>query len=181
MATLDQVEKLRERANVGYDEARSALDATNGDILEALIYLEKQGKVTPPAGGGYYSSEGKTESDKGPEQKSEKKCESGGESFKDALKRFGRFFGKLIHKGNVNNFEVLKGQESRISIPVTVLALLLLFAFWITVPLLVIGLFFGFRYHFQGPDLGIKPVNNAMDSAASAAESIKNSINNEKK
>jgi len=180
MATLEQVEKLRERANVGYDEAKAALDATNGDILEALIYLEKQGKTTAPAGGGYYSSaqnqaEGKTSA----ENKS-KACETG-ESFKDAIKRFGRFCGKVLQKGNSNTFEVLKGDVSRITFPVTVLALLLIFAFWVTIPMLVIGLFFGFRYRFIGPDLGIKPVNNAMDSAASAAESIKNSIYNEKK
>ena len=57
MTTLEQVEKLRTMANVSYDEAKTALDAVNGDLLEAIIYLEKQGKVTAPSGGGYYSSE----------------------------------------------------------------------------------------------------------------------------
>lgn len=34
------------------------------------------------------------------------------------------------------------------SFPVTVLAILLLFAPWVTLPLIVIGLFFGFHYQF---------------------------------
>jgi len=59
MTTLEQVEKLCAMANITYEEAKTALDAANGDLLEAIIYLEKQGKVTAPTGGGYYNS-GKT-------------------------------------------------------------------------------------------------------------------------
>jgi hypothetical protein len=42
---LEQIEALRARANVGYEEAKAALEICNGDIVEALIYLEKQNKV----------------------------------------------------------------------------------------------------------------------------------------
>jgi hypothetical protein len=42
---LDQIEALRERANVSYEEAKAALEACNYDIVEALIYLERQNKV----------------------------------------------------------------------------------------------------------------------------------------
>jgi len=57
MTTLEQVEKLCAMANISYEEAKAALDVANGDLLEAIIYLEKQGKVHAPTGGGYYSSE----------------------------------------------------------------------------------------------------------------------------
>jgi len=57
MTTLDQVEKLRVMANITYGEAKAALDSANWDLLEAIIILEKQGKITTPTGGGYYSSE----------------------------------------------------------------------------------------------------------------------------
>ena len=33
MVTLVQVERLCEHANISYDEARAALEETNGDIL----------------------------------------------------------------------------------------------------------------------------------------------------
>jgi len=48
--SLELIEMLRERANVSYEEAREALEKCNNDIVEALIYLEKQNKIkTPPS------------------------------------------------------------------------------------------------------------------------------------
>lgn len=177
MATLDQVEKLREHANVSYDEAKEALDATGGDILEALIDLEKKGKAKPPQGGGFYSNE------KVSEPKSccpETVRAARGESFTDVLKRFGRFLLKVLQKGNTNLFQVEKNGEVKVSLPVTILVLLLLFAFWITLPLMIVGLFFGLRYRFVGPDLGKESVNSAMDSVAKATDDLKHSIKDDK-
>ena len=45
MEDFEKIEKLRERANVTYEEAKEALNAANGDLLDAMIYLERQGKV----------------------------------------------------------------------------------------------------------------------------------------
>ncbi|MEN6389200.1 MAG: DUF4342 domain-containing protein [Syntrophomonas sp.] len=47
-ANLELIEMLRERANVSYEEAKEALEKCNGDIVDALIYLEKQDKIKPP-------------------------------------------------------------------------------------------------------------------------------------
>ena len=58
--------------------------------------------------------------------------------------------------------------------------MLLLFTFWITIPILVVGLFFGYRYVFSGPDLGKENVNNAMGSVADAADKFKNDIKGDK-
>lgn len=174
MVTLEQVEKLRERANVSYDEAREALEAAGGDMLEALIYLEKKGKVQPPQGNGYYSSE---QARNHPQAGPYRPADYGrGETFGSLMKRFGRFCLKILHKGNINTFEVLKGDESKAAVPVTVLVLLLLFAFWVVLPLLIIGLFFGLRYRFHGPDLGSPSVNRAMDNVADAADDLKHSV-----
>ena len=43
--TLEQIDLLMERANVSYTEAKEALEQANGDIVEALLYLEKNNKV----------------------------------------------------------------------------------------------------------------------------------------
>ena len=48
MENLEKVEKLRERANVSYEEAKEALEASNWDLLDAMVYLEKQGKTKAP-------------------------------------------------------------------------------------------------------------------------------------
>jgi len=182
MTTLEQVEKLRTMANISYDEAKIALDAANGDLLEAIIYLEKQGKVNAPAGGGYHSSEkaadGNEEGYKTRHWEKHTKYGKEGETFTCLMKKFGAFCLKMIHKGNANHFEVLKNEESKATFPVTVLALLLIFAFPIVITLIIIGLFFGLRYRFKGPDFEDNSVNDAMNSAADAAVNLKKSINN---
>lgn len=54
--TIELVEKLQQRADVTYEEAKSALEKCDGDILEALISLEQEGKTSKPGGGGAYST-----------------------------------------------------------------------------------------------------------------------------
>lgn len=56
MVTLEQVEKLRQYASISYEEAKAALEETNGDILEAIVNLEKQNKINGPKEGGYCNS-----------------------------------------------------------------------------------------------------------------------------
>ncbi|SCG82898.1 UBA/Ts-N domain-containing protein [Proteiniborus sp. DW1] len=183
MVTLEQVEKLREYANISYEEARAALEETNGDILEALVNLEKQNRIIVPKGGGYYNSRSKYqdtyENRSGDNYKNEYK-KVDGSSFGELVGRFFRWCGEIINRGNRNSFEVMRGEQKVISIPVTILALLLLFMFWVTIPLIIVGLFFGYRYMFIGPDLGKENVNRAMDSVAEVAESLKKEVKGDK-
>lgn len=44
---LEQIDELRKRANVSYEDAKSALEQSEGDLIEALVYLEKQNKIKP--------------------------------------------------------------------------------------------------------------------------------------
>jgi hypothetical protein len=46
MDHFEMVEKLREKANVSYEEAKAALEAADWNLLDALVLLENQGKVT---------------------------------------------------------------------------------------------------------------------------------------
>lgn len=180
MATMELVEKLREKANVSYEDAKAALDACNDDILDAMIYLEKQGKVKPPQDGGYYNSKAQDESERKDTNEESKRAKGSqtGETFSQLVGRFFRWFGKIIEKGNRNSFEVRREDSIIISVPVTILVVLLLLAFWIVVPLIVVGLFFGCRYFFKGPDLESTGMNHVMDSAANAAENLKNDVKN---
>ena len=43
--TLEQVDLLMQRAHVSYTEAKEALEQCNGDVIEALLYLEKAEKI----------------------------------------------------------------------------------------------------------------------------------------
>ena len=47
MNEFEKAEKLRERANVSFEEARDALKACGGDLLDAMVYLERLGHIKP--------------------------------------------------------------------------------------------------------------------------------------
>lgn len=182
MVTLEQVEKLREYADISYDEAKVALENADGDILQALIDLERQGKVKPPQGGGKYRSEGSAiVSTSQPEYEESARSQSSQAGEKSAFSRNMRklllWMGDVLHKGNVNAFAVMKEHETIMKLPITVLVLLLIFAFWIILPLIIVGLFFGFRYLLIGPDIKSSTVNDAMNNVANAADEIKKDIN----
>lgn len=44
MENLEKIDILRNRMNVSYEEARSALEATGWDVVEALVKLEQDEK-----------------------------------------------------------------------------------------------------------------------------------------
>lgn len=53
MDDLEKVETIRTKCNVSYTDAKAALDAADGNVLDAIIWLESQGKTqttsrTPP-------------------------------------------------------------------------------------------------------------------------------------
>lgn len=171
MDNFEKVEKLREHANVSYEEAKQALEYSNWDILDAMIYLEQNGKVNGPDNASYTTQAQKVKIEV---EDKEGKC-----SFTDTLKRFGNWCVKWIEKGNNNSFCVERDNREIFRVPVTLLIVLLICAFWVVVPLLVVGLFFNMRYHFAGPDIRSVDIdiNKAMDGAAEAAENIKNEFN----
>ena len=45
MNDFEKVELLRQKANVTYEEAKDALKACNGDMLDAMVYLEKSARL----------------------------------------------------------------------------------------------------------------------------------------
>jgi hypothetical protein len=45
--TLEKIDLLRKRANVSYKEAKQALEENEGNVVEALAYLEEIEKIKP--------------------------------------------------------------------------------------------------------------------------------------
>jgi len=181
MTELEKVEKLREKANVTFAEAKEALDNSGGDILNALIYLENQGKTTIPAGGGFFSGADQPAQTYVVSEVNNTSGRSGsgsGEEFADLMKRLGAFCLKIFNKGISNCLEATKGDQHLFSCPVLIVILLMIFFFWVTIPLFVISLFCGFRYRFTGDDLGRENVNSVMDSASGIVDEVKNTFVN---
>ena len=165
--TLEQVERLREKADVSYARAKQALEYSGGNLLDALIYLEEQGDIPRPEGS-CYSTRGQTPPP--PEEpaadrpraseKKEKKAGQGG-----VLQRL-RFL--LLD----NELEIWRRDSPVTAIPVLILILLLIVAYYIVLPLLILGLFLGFRYRFSGPDLERESINSVMGSVADTAADL---------
>ena len=170
MTNFEMVEMLREKANVSYEEAKAALEEANWDLLDAMVILEKQGKVVEK--GGSYSTRPEEE-EKTVEKKEKHIGEAGARS---ALKWIWENFCKLVKMGNANFFVISRKGEEMFSLPVTVFVVLLIVCNWFALAALVIGLFCGLRYSFRGPNLGKQAINDVIDRAADMAENVKDEI-----
>lgn len=199
MVTLEQVELLRSKADVTYEEARQALEATGGDLLDAVVLLEIQGKVRPPKaaagtaknnGTAPTGNESASRADTGSDRReSDQKADAGetkkahchtqsqnGTDFGALLRKFGRWVKGVVQTGNRNNIIVSKGSQTVLTLPITALVILMVFFFWAIFALVVIGMFTGFRLVFSGPDIRGDTANTIMNSAADAAESLKRDV-----
>lgn len=171
MEHIEMAEKLRDKAGVGYEDAKMALEEANWDMLDAMVLLEKQGKINRLA---------TTYSTKQEPPKEEYQAPPKSKGVGEMVGKFFKWLGELIGKGNRNNFNVEKNGERVFSIPVTVFVLLLIIfpILPFTLMLLVVGLFFGFGYNFSGPDLGRDDVNDVMGKASKVADNIKEEFKN---
>ena len=179
--TLEQVEQLRAHAAVSYEEARRALEACDGDLLDALILLEREGRIPPGGGrGAFFTTQpgaapepppsGPT---RGPEAsgKDEKRfwglaVTVGGHRGREERGSWRTRLRELLAHCTVNQFEVWRNGERMTALPVLILILLVLVAYWISLPLLVVGLFFGCKYRFSGPDLDKNRVGEVVNQVS---------------
>jgi len=125
--TLEKIDVIIERANVSYQEAKEALEAHDGDLVEALIALEKGEKI-------------KKEKNKAKENINEK-CES--------------FTGKLgaeIKRLHKHKFRINKEGEQVINIPLTIAIILCVITFPFSFVVLALLLILGYKISFQTKD-----------------------------
>ena len=158
MEMFEKVDALRERANVSYEEAKNALDRTNGDVLEAMILLEREGKTR---GAGY--------------QNYNAGCASETNCNKGDGKSIGEKFKALIHKSTVNYLVIDRKDERILRVPVLAMVLLLIFLFPATVCAVVVSLFLDCKYSFVGED-EMKTANEVFGKAGDIAEQVKEKV-----
>lgn len=88
--TLEKVDKVIERTGVSYKEAKEALEISEGEVLEAIIYIEENKK--------------NTEAEKG---------EKG-----QTIEEFKIWLKELVNKGNVARIKIKKEEQVLVDIPV---------------------------------------------------------------
>lgn len=183
MEKFEMVEKLSAKAGVTYEEAKEALENNNWNMLDAIVQLEKEGKTQGPINTSYSTSDTCTDNSSGNINKQWQSSSDGSYSSaqsddKDGFTKFFEWCSKWLKKGNSNYMYIEKNDKEPNKLPITALVLLLLFAFWIVVPLMVVGLFLGYKYSFGGSDLDKhnKGVNDFMEQVSSTADNIKQDI-----
>ena len=144
---LDQIDELRKRTNASYQDAKDALEKCNGDLLEALIFIEKEKKAKP------------TEEDA-----------------TDHLNNFIQAVKKIIKKGNETKFIIKKRDSIILSLPVTVVVIVTVIAPYITVFSIILALLTGYRIRFQGKNGEDMKVNDTIDKVSDTVVNIKKKL-----
>lgn len=181
MDNLEKVEKIREKTGVSYEEAKEALEATNYDVLDAIVYLEKNGKVKGPE----VQVVTVEEKDKKERREKFKKTQDDYEKncnrkAKNYFAEFFKWLGKLLQKSIDTSFVVERKHEKILTMPVLVLIVLLFFIFWIVCPLIIVGLFLDCRYRFEGISDPNFNINEFCDKCADGAENLKKNFSDNK-
>lgn len=173
---FDKAMKLSARTGASLEDAKAALNACDFDMLDAVVYLEKLGKVTAPESESYTTSQQSTRKQRDYEEENTSGTKK--VTFGSLVGSFFKWLGKIIKIGNENFFDVEHNGTDTVKLPLTLCVVLLVFAFWVCIPLLIVGLFFSFRYSFSGPLFKKDDVfNSTMNKAADVTENIKREFN----
>ncbi len=178
MDTLEKIELIREKCGVSYEDANTALQAANGEVLDAIIWLERQGKSKTARA--EYTTKGESEqSSVSSEQlvaqaRYEESSRKGGfkEDAKGLFRSLKRIFDRL---GNYRFVAHSRDESTVVNVPLIV-PILGLFLWGATIWLLLIGLFLGARYRIEGPSDVTDNINDAMDKAADLTDRIKKDV-----
>ena len=169
MERNEMIEVLMGKANVTREEAEQALENCNFDLLDAIVYLERRGKVENNETTTIIEIKEEKEESKNDSKKHEENFGGIGE----VVGRIFKFIGKIFRKGNENFFEIRKDNEKPIRISLTISILLLIFFMPPVLILLVIGLFCGYKYSLSVKKLNYESVNNIFEEVSKSADTIK--------
>lgn len=165
MENLEKVKKVCDVAGVSFEDAKNALEKSNWDVLDAVVYLESIGK---------FSSNNK-HSTKDQETNKEEEHSENNTSFKENATK-ARIGIKNFFKKSLNvKFIISKNGKELLSMPILIIIILFLMKINLSLIALIVGFFFGLRYSIKGVSFDNK-VNDAFDKVSDVTESIKNSF-----
>lgn len=194
MDNYQKVEQLVSKAGCSYEDAKTALESCGWDMLDAVISLEREGKINKET----------------PEQKAEEPVEiipevsadnvggnnsqqityiyddsgsgnsggAGNSGKAEGKPKRGRKLWKRIKSILINNrMVVLKSSGQQImDLPIVIPVIALIAFFWATLIVAAIAMVFGCRFHFEGEDLGKTNINSTMDKATDYAEKVRSDL-----
>jgi len=152
---LEQIDELRKRANVSYEDAKNALEQCEGNLIEALVYLEKQNKIKP-------------------EEKPFNESTCNGSKFFKIVK-------KLVKKGNETKLIVKKEDTVVLNICVTLCIILSIVATPLVILALIFALATNHKIRIQKKNDENLEVNKIFDKMSVAVNKVTTKITEELK
>ena len=172
MDKFEKVEKLVDKAGVSYEDARWALEESNGDLLDAMILLERIGKAQAPKKSSY-STQYEDQAEYLPVERAEKSGSEGSRSAEPG--KFKEFCRKVWRVLSLNSLVIRHHGDVFAKLPLWAVILLLLAVWHVGLILILVSLFFGFTYQFQG-ETDMEAANKVMGKASDVAEKVKEEI-----
>ena len=183
MDNFEKIEQLVNKTDCSYEDAKATLEGCGWDMIDAIIKLEKEGKVKKESAA--YTEKPAAEAKPIPEITLDVKGNSSGNqdstgnagsSEKASKEKFGLWqkFKRMMSK---NRLVIIKNNGQQLAdLPIWIPIVALICFFWATLILAVIAIVVGCRFHFEGEDLGKININDTMDKATEYAEKVKNDL-----
>ena len=152
MEEFEKVEQLVKVTGVSFEDASNAIRACDGNIVDAMVYLEKLGKINKNAKQSTTSS-------------AEEKCKKAIEDVKVPA-------GKFVNYMTKNKLSVKKGDETVATVPVGAAAVLGCMAAPVAVPAAFLSMMFGYEYSLSG-EANNDGANKVVDKVEAAAVKVK--------
>ena len=177
MDRFELVEKLVNSTGVGYEEAKKALESSGWDLLDAAVWLEKNGKIENKTNHFSTNPEQQQQQQKQQEEEQRKEEQRKADNTRNSTGRpssGSRILQTILTKARQiimdNELVICKNSgEIFLEIPIWLAIILLVVAFWPSVIVLVLVFILGFRFRLHGPDLGSEKVNNILKQLESTA------------
>ena len=187
MDRFELVEKLVKSTGVSYEDAKTALESSGWDLLDAAVWLEKNGKIEVKTSHFTTDPEQQQEQEQAAEQQRQQQTYSEnvrGNTYSQYNTRRNGFLHSIISKVRGilidNELVICKSSgEIFLELPIWLAVLLLIVAFWPTIGVLVLVFILGFRFRLHGPDLGSDTLNGILNRAENSASNFVDRIKNQ--
>ena len=166
--TIEDVELLRKKSGMTYQEAVALLEYHNGNLARALIDLEKNGRLKDEKAGSTAAAGGTVNDDSARKR---------GETKEKAL--------NLLQKLYRCRVKIRKGDVPVVNLSVLYAGAALIFAPHITVAGIIIAMVLGYQFSFSQMDEDFandnlkKMVKNAAENARATVSSVARTLNKE--
>ena len=145
MEEFKKVEELAKITGVSFEDAKDALRACNGDMTDAMVYLEKLGKVNT----NNISSQPN-------------------KSFDNVKEPVGKFVNYMTK----NKFNIQKEENTIVKVPVGVAIIFGIAAAPITVPAILVSMACGYEYSLSGEN-NMDKINQVVDKVENVTVKVK--------